>query len=150
MAQAFRGHIMTYTHYGRNLTSRARRLKRGQSSVEFGNATATSPARTTPSPNSNFLARPPRLQGNNTRHVCRSHVRRAEQNRQGRIRTVDDVDDDAELASEGAVVDEAHAAGLDQSPVRLQYTLRQCTLRAETVCQTAKLAHSCLPEHSSC
>ena len=41
----------------------------------------------------------------------------------GRQRTVHDVDDDAELASQSAVVDEAHTACLYQSPVRL---LTQC------------------------
>jgi hypothetical protein len=37
----------------------------------------------------------------------------------GQVRTVHHVDDDAELASKRAIVDEAHTAGLYQSPVRL-------------------------------
>ena len=52
--------------------------------------------------------------------------------RHGRARTVHHVDDDAELASEGTVVDEGHTAGLDQSPVRLRNASRQSTARPHT------------------
>jgi hypothetical protein len=61
----------------------------------------------------------------------------------GRARTVDHVDDDAQLASHGTIVHQAHTAGLYQSPVRLlQHTAsQQCAGSANTPSAPAPHIH---------